>query len=87
MKPNLKFELNLAENQILMCFGTETDEPKVKPTDLRGILQYIPQFREKTFILAIDGAIVTDENFATLLLDVAVLRSLNSYIAGGFTGG
>jgi amino-acid N-acetyltransferase len=49
----------------------------VKPTDLRGILQYIPQFRDKTFILAIDGAIVTDENFATLLLDVAVLRSLN----------
>jgi amino-acid N-acetyltransferase len=49
----------------------------VKLTDLRGILQYIPQFREKTFILAIDGAIVTDENFATLLLDVAVLRSLN----------
>src|SRR5260221_4063454 len=48
----------------------------MKPTDLRGILQYIPQFREKTFILAIDGAIVTDENFATLLLDVAVLRSL-----------
>jgi len=49
----------------------------VKPTDLRGILQYIPQFREKTFILSIDGVIVTDENFATLLLDVAVLRSLN----------
>jgi amino-acid N-acetyltransferase len=49
----------------------------MKPTDLRGILQYIPQFREKTFILAVDGAIVTDENFATLLLDVAVLRSLN----------
>jgi amino-acid N-acetyltransferase len=49
----------------------------VKLTDLRGILQYIPQFREKTFILAVDGAIVTDENFATLLLDVAVLRSLS----------
>jgi amino-acid N-acetyltransferase len=49
----------------------------VKLTDLRGILQYIPQFREKTFILSIDGAIVTDENFATLLLDVAVLWSLN----------
>ena len=49
----------------------------MKLTDLRGILQYIPQFREKTFILSIDGAIVTDENFATLLLDVAVLRSLN----------
>ena len=49
----------------------------MKLTDLRGILQYIPQFRDKTFILAVDGAIVTDENFATLLLDVAVLRSLS----------
>ncbi|HTV39430.1 MAG TPA: amino-acid N-acetyltransferase [Candidatus Sulfotelmatobacter sp.] len=53
----------------------------MKLTDLRGILQYIPQFREKTFILAIDGAIVTDENFATLLLDIAVLRSLNIRVA------
>ena len=49
----------------------------MKPTDLRGILQYIPSFREKTFIIAIDGAIVTGENFANILLDVAVLRSLN----------
>jgi len=49
----------------------------VKLTDLRGILQYIPQFREKTFILAMDGGIVTDDNFATLLLDVALLWSLN----------
>jgi amino-acid N-acetyltransferase len=49
----------------------------VKLTDLRSILQYIPQFREKIFILAIDGAIVTNDNFATLLLDVALLWSLN----------
>jgi amino-acid N-acetyltransferase len=49
----------------------------VKLTDLRGILQYIPQFREKTFIISVDGAIVTDENFANILLDVAVVRSLN----------
>jgi len=49
----------------------------VKPTDLRGILQYIPRFREKTFIVSIVGAIVTDENFANILLDIAVLRSLN----------
>jgi amino-acid N-acetyltransferase len=49
----------------------------VKPTDLRGILQYIPRFREKIFIISVDGAIVTDENFANILLDVAVLRSLN----------
>ena len=49
----------------------------MKPTDLRGILRYVPSFREKTFVIAIDGAIVTDENFQNLLLDVAVLRSLN----------
>jgi amino-acid N-acetyltransferase len=49
----------------------------MKPTDLRGILQYIPRFREKTFVLSIDGAIVTGENFANILLDIAVLRSLN----------
>ncbi len=49
----------------------------MKLTDLRGILQYIPQFREKTFIIAVDGVIVTDENFANIMLDVAVLRSLN----------
>jgi amino-acid N-acetyltransferase len=49
----------------------------VKLTDLRGILQYIPQFREKTFILAVDGGIVMEENFANILLDIAVLRSLN----------
>lgn len=49
----------------------------MKLTDLRGILQYIPHFREKTFIIAVDGAIVTDENFSNILLDVAILRSLN----------
>ena len=49
----------------------------MKFTDLRGILQYVPQFREKTFVIAVDGDIVTDENFANILLDVAVLRSLN----------
>src|SRR5882672_818825 len=49
----------------------------MKPTDLRGILQYIPRFREKIFIISIDGAIITDENFANILLDIAVLRSLN----------
>jgi len=49
----------------------------VKPTDLRGILQYIPSFREKTFVIAVDGAIITDDNFANLLRDIAVLRSLS----------
>ena len=49
----------------------------MRPTDLRGILRYVPQFREKTFVVSIDGAIVEDENFANILMDVAVLWSLN----------
>ncbi len=49
----------------------------MKPTDLRGILQYIPRFRDRTFVIAVDGAIVANDNFPNLLLDVAVLRSLN----------
>jgi amino-acid N-acetyltransferase len=49
----------------------------VRPTDLRGILQYVPQFREKTFVVAVDGAAVADENFGNILMDVAVLWSLN----------
>ncbi len=46
-------------------------------TDLRGILTYIPQFREKTFVIAMDGIIAAHENFTNLVLDLAVLRSLN----------
>ena len=38
----------------------------MKLSDLRGILQYVPQFREKTFIIAVDAGIVTDENFANI---------------------
>jgi amino-acid N-acetyltransferase len=49
----------------------------MRPTDLRGILRYVPQFRDRTFVIAIDGAIVGDDNFGNILMDVAVLRSLN----------
>jgi amino-acid N-acetyltransferase len=49
----------------------------VKPTDLRAILQYIPRFRDKVFVLSVDGAIITEGNFVNILTDVAVLRSLS----------
>lgn len=48
----------------------------IKPTDLRGILQYVPRFQGQIFVIAIDGSIVADENFSNLLVDIAVLRSL-----------
>jgi amino-acid N-acetyltransferase len=49
----------------------------MKVSDLRGILTYIPGFREKTFVIALDGAIIADDNFPNILLDLAVLRSLS----------
>ncbi len=52
----------------------------MKPRDLRGILQYIPIFREKIFVIAADGAVVSHVNFSNLLLDIAVLRSLNIHV-------
>ncbi len=48
----------------------------IKPTDLRGILNYVPRFHGQIFVIALDGVIVADENLPNLLLDVAVLRSL-----------
>lgn len=50
-------------------------------TDFREILRYVPRFRDKTFVIAIDGAIVEDDNFQNLLLDIALLRNLNIRVA------
>jgi amino-acid N-acetyltransferase len=54
-----------------------TNEYSIKPTDLRGILKYVPMFRNHVFVLAVDGSLVAHENFQNVLLDIAVLRSLN----------
>jgi amino-acid N-acetyltransferase len=45
-------------------------------TDLREILRYVPRFRDKLFVIAVDGAIVESENFRNVLLDISLLRSL-----------
>ncbi len=50
-------------------------------TDLREILRYVPRFRDRLFVIAIDGAVVEDDNFPNLLLDIALLRSLNVRVA------
>ena len=49
----------------------------MKVSDLRGILQYVPRFRERIFVVAIDGEIVASPNFSNIVLDLAVLRSLS----------
>jgi amino-acid N-acetyltransferase len=49
--------------------------------DLREILRYVPQYRDKTFVIALDGAVVAHENFRNILLDIALLRSLRIEVA------
>jgi amino-acid N-acetyltransferase len=49
----------------------------MKLPELRGILQYVTRFRDKIFVIAIDGKVIGSENFPNILLDIAVLRSLN----------
>ena len=46
-------------------------------TDLREILRYVPRFRDRVFVIALDGAVVEADNFRNLLLDIALLRSLS----------
>ena len=48
-------------------------ERAMKPTDLRGILRYVPMFRDHVFVIAVDGSIVSHENFANIVTDIAVL--------------
>ena len=49
----------------------------MKVSDLRGILQYVPRFRDRIFVVAIDGEVIGSSNFSNILLDLAVLRSLS----------
>jgi amino-acid N-acetyltransferase len=49
----------------------------VNVSDLREILQYVPRFRERVFVIALDGEVAASDNFPNILLDLAVLRSLS----------
>src|SRR5881396_3018163 len=55
--------------------------PMMRLAELRGILRYVPQYRDRIFVIALDGAIVEAENFGNLLLDIALLRSLRIGVA------
>jgi amino-acid N-acetyltransferase len=49
----------------------------IRPIDLRDILDYVPRFRNHIFVLSVDGGVVADPNFRSILTDIAVLHSLN----------
>ena len=43
---------------------------------MRSILEYVPIFRDHTFVISLDGSVVDCANFSNLATDIAVLRSL-----------
>lgn len=49
---------------------------ELQPTDLRGILKYVPQWRNHVFVVALDGAVMAEETFNNIMLEIAVLRNL-----------
>jgi amino-acid N-acetyltransferase len=49
----------------------------MKFDDIRGILRYVPQFRGQTFVVLVEGEVIDSENFANVLMDLAVLHSLS----------
>ena len=52
------------------------NERELKPTDLRGILKYVPLWRNHVFVIALDGAVVEEDTLNNLMLELAVLRNL-----------
>lgn len=55
---------------------SDTFLSQLQPVDLRGILHYVPRFRDQTFVIAIDGSVAAHENFPNIVTDIAVLKSL-----------
>lgn len=52
----------------------------MKFDDIRGILRYVPQFRGQTFVVLVEGEVIDSDNFANVLMDLAVLNSLSIHV-------
>ena len=58
-----------------------------QPGDVREILQYIPQFRGKVFLVLIEAGLLPEPAVAETLLDLAVLEDLGVKLVLGVLGG
>lgn len=55
--------------------------------DVRAVLQYIPQFRGRTFFVLIDAGLLPEPAIAETLLDLAALEDLGVKLVLGVLGG
>jgi amino-acid N-acetyltransferase len=58
-----------------------------QPSDVREVLQYIPQFRSKVFLVLIEAGILPEPALAESLLDLAVLEDIGVRLVLGVLGG
>jgi len=54
----------------------DANRRELQPADLRGILKYVPMWRDHTFVVALDGAALDDDSFGPLMVELAVLHNL-----------
>jgi amino-acid N-acetyltransferase len=59
-----------------MKLDARENDRELTPADLRGILKYVPLWRNHTFVIALDGSVVQGETISNLMLELAVLRNL-----------
>jgi amino-acid N-acetyltransferase len=57
------------------------------PSDVREVLQYIPQFRGKVFLVLVEAGLLPEPAVAETLLDLAVLEDLGVKLVLGVLGG
>jgi len=59
-----------------MKLDARENDRELSPADLRGILKYVPLWRNHTFVIALDGSVIQEETMNNLMLELAVLRNL-----------
>lgn len=59
----------------------------VEQSDVRAVLQYIPQFRGKTFVVLIEAGLLPEPAVAESLLDLAALENVGMKLVLGVLGG
>lgn len=64
--------------------GSKQHERELQPADLRGILKYVPMWRDHTFVVALDGALIDEDAFGALMMELAVLHNLGIRLVLGF---
>jgi amino-acid N-acetyltransferase len=74
-------------NPSLRASARLIEKRMAQPSDVREVLQYIPQFRGKVFLVLIEAGLLPEPAVAETLLDLAVLEDLGVKLVLGVLGG